>query len=142
LEALTGEGDDDLAEFEFHEGDGDFGGGKVGGADEFIDGRIGSTEGFEDEVFFVGEVGVVFDGGGFRFGGVGDRHGEVREVVEDLGAVGDEGRSVADEVVAAAGGGAVDGAGDGVDGATGFVRHVGGDEGAGAAGAFDDEEGA
>lgn len=37
LEALAGEGDDDLAELEFHEGDGDFGGGEAGCADEFID---------------------------------------------------------------------------------------------------------
>lgn len=142
MEALAGEGDDDLAKLEFHEGDGNFGGGKAGGADEFIDRSIGSAEGFEDEVFFVGEVGVVFDGRGFWFGILRDRKGEVGEVVEDLGAVGDEGGSVADEIVAAAGGGSVDGAWDGVDGAAGFVGHVGGDEGAGAAGAFDDEEGA
>ena len=113
-----------------------------GGGDQFVDEALVVTEGFKDGVFFLGEVEVGFDGAGFVFDGEGDVEVEVAEVVEDLGTVSDEGGSVADEVVAAAGGGAVDGAWDGVDVASGLGCEICGDKGAGAAGTFDNEDGA
>ena len=115
---------------------------KGGGGDQFVDEALVVTEGFKDGVFFLGEIEVGFDGAGFVFDGEGEVEVEVAEVVEDLGTVSDEGGSVADEVVAAAGGGTVDGAWDGVDVASGLGCEICGDEGAGAAGTFDNEDGA
>ena len=115
---------------------------KGGVGDQFVDEALVVTEGFKDGVFFPGEIEVGFDGAGFVFDGEGEVEVEVAEVVEDLRTVCDEGGSVADEVVAAGGGGTVDGAGDGVDVASGFGCQICGDEGAGAAGTFDNEGGA
>ncbi len=132
---------DEFFHLELEESGVDLGGWEAGGINDFVDLAFLGVEVGEEAGFGVAEVG---SGGGFWIGwslGVWGE-GEEGEVVEDLGAVGDEGGALADEGIASVGGGTIDGAGDGVNLPAVVAGEVGGDEGAGAGGAFDDEESA